>query len=224
MLPSDQWEAVLQDLVGAVHRGTERLRTAAIMDALGVEEDRAARAKVAKRIVPRMRALGWRGPKSIRWEDGTYTNGYWKFPHALPRVVQPPALVLDDALDGTWGNEEDLPRELLGLLRGSMKDIRAIQRLPIDEGNGVLLRAKTAAAQIVFNAQLRADEQQLRRRTQTDVLDRLLKLIEEEQERRRRPEEKKQPPKQPTEQVEMERSDAEASVMLPDVDGSEEGH
>jgi DNA repair protein RadD len=114
------------------------------------------------------------------------------------------------------GNEEDLPRELLGLLRGSMKDIRAIQRLPIDEGNGVLLRAKTAAAQIVFNAQLRADEQQLRRRVKNDVLDRLLKIIEEKKNLL-------SPPKQPTEHVELERSNAEASVMASGRDGAEEG-
>jgi hypothetical protein len=43
-----------------------------------------------------------------------------------------------------------------------------------------VLRAKIAAAGIVFNAQLRADEQRLRRKTQGDTLARLLKLIEEE--------------------------------------------
>ena len=75
------------------------------------------------------------------------------------------------------------------------------------------------------NAQLRADEQQLRRKTQGDVLQRLIKIIEEE---------KKKLPKtsvaipltaeqQLTEHVELERSDAEASVMASDGDGSGEG-
>jgi hypothetical protein len=80
----------------------------------------------------------------------------------------------------------------------------------------VLLRAKTAAAQIVFNAQLRADEQQLRRRVHNDVLDRLLKIIEEKKNLL-------SPPKQPTEHVELERSNAEASVMASGRDGAEEG-
>jgi hypothetical protein len=75
------------------------------------------------------------------------------------------------------------------------------------------------------NARLRADEQQLRRKVQGDVLQRLIKIIEEE---------KKKLPKtsvaiplapeqQHTEHVELERSDLEASVMASGGDGSEKG-
>jgi hypothetical protein len=70
------------------------------------------------------------------------------------------------------------------------------------------------------NAQLRADEQQLRRKTTGDVLERLLRLIEEEK--------KKIPdgnlaPVQPTEHVELDRSDAEATVKPSGGGGSGEG-
>jgi hypothetical protein len=61
------------------------------------------------------------------------------------------------------------------------------------------------AALGAINAQLRADEHQLRPKTQGDVLQRLAKIIEEQK--------KLLPPKQPTEHVELERSGAEASMM-----------
>jgi hypothetical protein len=70
------------------------------------------------------------------------------------------------------------------------------------------------AALGAVNAQLRADEQQLRRKTQGDVLARLLKIIEEE----------KKKLQQHTEHVDLERSDAEATVMASGGDGSEGGH
>jgi hypothetical protein len=53
--------------------------------------------------------------------------------------------------------------------------------MPLDETNGNLLRAKVMASLGAIQAQIRADEHQLRRKTASDVLDRLEKLIEEQQ-------------------------------------------
>jgi hypothetical protein len=71
-----------------------------------------------------------------------------------------------------------------------------------------------------MNAPLWADEQQLWRKTQGDVLDRLLKIIEE---KKKEYSEWLSPPKQPAEHAELERSDTEASGTGSGGDGSEEG-
>ena len=87
------------------------------------------------------------------------------------------------------------------------------------------MRSQVTAAIGAINAQLRADEQQLRRKTTGDVLQRLIKIIEEEKKKLSKtsvtiPLTAEQ---QHTEHAELERSDAEASVMAPGGDGSEEG-
>jgi hypothetical protein len=51
MMPPDEWETVLGRLVGTVYRGTERISSAVIMNALDVPTDRWTRAKEGKRIV-----------------------------------------------------------------------------------------------------------------------------------------------------------------------------
>ena len=75
-----------------------------------------------------------------------------------------------------------------------------------------------------INAQLRADEHQLRRKTQGDTLQRLLKIIEREKKLLKTPEAiLPAPEQQHTEHVDLERSDAEVSVMASGRDGAEEG-
>jgi hypothetical protein len=82
--------------------------------------------------------------------------------------------------------------------------------------DGNLVRSQVTAAIGAVNAQLRADEQQLRRKRTGDVFERLLKIIEKQKKALA-------VPQQQVEQVELERSDAEASVMAADGDGSEGG-
>ena len=97
--------------------------------------------------------------------------------------------------------------------------------------DGVLTRNKVTAAGIAVNAQLRADQQQLRRKRTGDVLERLLKIVEEERKKiptgpipsLSRSEPAHCEPMQDVEHVELERSDPEASVMTSGGDGSEEG-
>jgi len=49
MLEPDRWPEVLGRLVGAVYRGTERIASGTIMNALGVPTDRWSRQKEGKR-------------------------------------------------------------------------------------------------------------------------------------------------------------------------------
>jgi hypothetical protein len=133
---------------------------------------------------------------------------------------------VDGEVDGL---SDDLPRELEEVTRLGLRKLARILRVPLDPTDGNLVRSQVTAAIGAVNAQLRADEQQLRRKRTGDVMDRLLKLIEEEK-KKLEEEKKKLPPSsslevppavQQTEDVELERSDAEASVMASGGDGSE---
>ena len=201
MLPPDEWDQVLNRLTGTIFRGTERISSAVIMNALGVPTDQMTRAKEGKRIVHIMRRLGWTGPKEMRVDAGTSTRGYWRIPNAPPKAA--PELFLDHELD----DADDLPHALENVTRLGLKEIRRILRLPLDETNGNLLRTKVTAALGAIQAQLRADEHQLRRKTTGDVLERLCKLIEEE--KKKLPKNLKVPlaPMQQPEHVELESSE-----------------
>jgi hypothetical protein len=148
-----------------------------------------------------MRRLGWTGPKEMRVNAGTSTRGYWRIPNAPPKAA--PELFLDHELD----DADDLPHALENVTRLGLKEIRRILRLPLDETNGNLLRTKVTAALGAIQAQLRADEHQLRRKTTGDVLERLCKLIEEE--KKKLPKNLKVPlaPMQQPEHVELESSE-----------------
>ncbi len=147
------------------------------------------------------------------------SSGYWRLPSRPP---QP-----DGSVDGEvdTGLNDDLPTALEQVTRLGLKKLARVLRVPLDITDGNLVRSQVTAALGAINAQLRADEQQLRRKTQGDVLQRLIKIIEEE---------KKKLPKtsvaiplapeqQHTEHVELERSDVETSVTASGRDGSEKG-
>ena len=146
------------------------------------------------------------------------SSGYWRLPSRPPQ----PDVNVDSDVDGLT---DDLPSALEQVTRLGLKKLERILRIPVDPTDGNLTRSQVTAAIGAVNAQLRADEQQLRRKTTGDVLQRLIKIIEEE---------KKKLPKtsvaiplaseqEHTEHAELERSDAEAGVMASGGDGSEEG-
>src|SRR5262249_20779302 len=132
------------------------------------------------------------------------------------------------------GLTDDLPSALEQVTRLGLKKLERILRIPVDPTDGNLTRSQVTAAIGAVNAQLRADEQQLRRKRTGDVFERLLKVIEKQKKIIEEEEEKKKlppssslevpPAVQQTEDVELERSDVEASVMASGGDGSEEGH
>ena len=145
-------------------------------------------------------------------------QGYLRRPGQLPRPHTAGMPVAGEFCDDV-GLSDDLPAALEQVTRQGLKKLSQILRVPLDPTDGNLVRSQVTAAIGAVNAQLRADEQQLRRKRTGDVMDRLLKLIAEE--------EKKLPKTsvaipQPTEHVELERSD-EAGVMASGGDGSEEG-
>jgi hypothetical protein len=117
------------------------------------------------------------------------------------------------------GLSDDLPVVLERVTLLGLKKLEKVLRVPLDPTDGNLIRSQVTAAIGAVNAQLRADEQQLKRKTQGDVFERLLKIIEKQ----RKIMEEEAVPHQQVEHVELERSDAEASGMGSGGDGSEEG-
>jgi hypothetical protein len=178
MLEPDQWEDMLSKVMGAVYRGTERISSNALLNLLEVGPDPVIRQKVAKRLRAYMRRLGWTGPRAMRIpaENGhaAGSSGYWRLPSRPP---QPDANVEGDV---DTGLSDDLPTALEQVTRLGLKKLARVLRVPLDPTDGNLVRSQVTAAIGAINAQLRADEQQLRRKTTGDVLQRLIKIIEEE--------------------------------------------
>jgi len=173
MLEPHRWDSVLGSVTGTVYRGTERISSNRLLDLLGVDADPVTRQRVAKRLRAPMRRLGWTGPRAMRIpaENGhaAGSSGYWRLPSRPPQ----PAVNVEGEVDGEVdGLSDDLPAALEEVTRLGLKKLARVLRVPLDITDG-----KIGA----INAQLRADEQQLRRKAQGDVMERLLKLIEEEE-------------------------------------------
>ena len=211
MLEPEHWNSALSSITGTVVRGIERIATKDVLEFLGLEQ------RETKRVAQAMRLHGWSGPKSMRFTDATgksvVASGYERKPGQSVAVVAPVGDV-----------SGDLPSKLEAATRLALREVGKVLKAPFDASNGVLTRNKVTAAGIAVNAQLRADQQRLRTKQTGDVLARLLKIIEEEKKIIK--EEKKKLPKTSvgTEDVELERSDAEASVMAAGGDGSEGTH
>jgi len=171
MLERDQWDAVLSRIAGTLYRGTERISSNALLNALEVGPDPVLRQRVAKRLRTPMRRLGWTGPRAMRipTENGhaAGSSGYWRLPSRPP---QPDANV-DSDVDGLT---DDLPSALEQVTRLGLKKLERILRIPVDPTDGNLTRSQVTAAIGAINAQLRAD-----------VLERLLKIVEEERKKLR---------------------------------------
>jgi hypothetical protein len=179
----DDWHQVLARVTGKFARGEHRIATSELFTKhLGVPmTDRACRR--LKRV---MRALGWRGPKPMRW-GGKTMHCYWRPTVGLPAMSAPaqtevqnePAAEIATLGDGTLAPELEKVT-VLGL-----RKLEQILRIPTDRGDGNLLRAQVTAAGTAIHAQLRADETRLRAKVQSDTLERLLKAIEKEKARQR---------------------------------------
>jgi len=183
-------DQALSRITGTRVRGVERIATKDVLAFLGLPDSE------TKRLAQAMRAHGWSGPKSLRFTDASGRSvvgqGYERKPGQSVAVVAPVGDV-----------SGDLPSKLEAVTRLALREVGKVLKAPFDASNGVLTRNKMTAAGIAVNAALRADEQQLRRKQTGDVLERLLKVMERQKKLMAIP--------QPTEHVELERSDAEAS-------------
>ena len=183
MLEAEYWNSALSSITGTLYRSTERVSTAHCLDLLEVGPDPSTRQKVGKRLVSHMRRLGWTGPRAMRIPGTTGTvQGYWRHPGQLPRPHTAGMPVAGELCDDV-GLSDDLPAALEQVTRLGLKKLEKILRAPLDITDGNLVRSQVTAAIGAINAQLRADEQRLRRKTQGDVFERLLKIIEEEKKR-----------------------------------------
>jgi hypothetical protein len=226
MLEPDQWDAVLSRVSGTIYRKTERISSNALLNLLEVGPDPVIRQRVGKRLVSHMRRLGWTGPRAMRIpaENGhaAGSSGYWRLPSRPPQ----PAVNVEGEVEAEVDSlADDLPAALEQVTRLGLKKLERVLRVPLDPTDGNLVRSQVTAAIGAINAQLRADEQQLRRKTHGDALQRLIKIIEEEKKKLSKPSVAipLAPGQQHTEHVELERSDAEARVMASGGDVSEEG-
>ena len=201
-------DQVLSRITGTLVRGTECISSNRLLDLLG-------RGWQNEFLLGE---LGWHGPRALRISGPSPVQGYWRVPYALPASSAAPTDYVGDPVEVLSG---DLPAELERVTRLGLGTIAKILKAPFDPSDGNLTRSQVTAAGIAVNAQLRADEQQLRRKRTGDVLERLLKIIE--QEKKAHPEYYLAVPQQQVEHGELERSDAEATVMAPGGDGSEAG-
>src|SRR5262245_19097556 len=213
MLDPEHWNSAHSSITGTLVRGTERVGTKDVLAFLRLPDSE------TKRLAQAMRLHGWSGPKSMRFTDATgksvVASGYERKPGQSVAVVAPVGDV-----------SGDLPSKLEAVTRLALREVGKVLKAPFDASDGVLTRNKLTAAGIAVNAQLRAHEQQLRQKRTGDVMDRLLKIIEEEKKKLLPPNSSLKAPLaegQQPENVELERSDIEASVMASGGDGSEEG-
>jgi hypothetical protein len=188
MSKESDWTPILGKLRGSIVRGIERIATKDVLEFLGLEQ------REAKLLAQALRLHGWSGPKSMRFTDATgksvVASGYERKPGQSVAVVAPVADV-----------SGDLPARLEAVTRLALREVGKVLKAPFDASDGVLTRNKVTAAGIAVNAQLRADEQQLRQKRSGDVMDRLLKIIEEEKKKLIIEEEKKKLP--PSSSVEV---------------------
>ncbi len=169
------WHKALAAVTGVLVRGEQRVTTDELLTLrLGVPiTDQACR-----RLRRVMRELGWKGPRRMRWGKRT-TNGYWRHP-----TVGPPAILQQEPVaEAATVEPGTLAIALEAVTHLGLQKIGQILRLPTDVNNGNVLRAQTVAAATAVNAQLRADENQLKHLQRGDKLDRLLKIMKLEQEK-----------------------------------------
>jgi hypothetical protein len=93
MLGLEQWNSTLSSITGTLVRGTERVTSSALFNALEVGPDPSTRQKVGKRLVSHMRRLGWNGPRAMRIPGTTgAVQGYWRRPgECMALWLLPPA-------------------------------------------------------------------------------------------------------------------------------------
>ena len=84
-------------------------------------------------------------------------------------------------MSGPSDNAARLAQELERLSELSISQLCAILELPLDVENGHVLRAKTTAAMVGLNTQLRADHLRLRAARADLALERLIELMREKQ-------------------------------------------
>jgi hypothetical protein len=127
--------------------------------------------RACRRLRRVMRELGWHGPRLMRW--GTKTaHGYSRYPTVgLPAIMQE-----EPAAEAAIAESLALER----VTRLALEKMTQILKIPTDRGDGNLMRARTAAAGLAVNAQLRADETRMKQVPRKNIMERLIAMMKEE--------------------------------------------
>jgi hypothetical protein len=193
-VPIHQWREVLSKVEGVPVGLDLRVATSELLALLGVPaEPHHERIKATMSLGKCMRSLGWEGPDGFRMRVGGQTCKGYSRPNPHPPIEPDFSAPEPDAPTATGGpaavparrapppgSPEELAYRLEEVCKLSLEKLEEVLKLPIDPENGNVLRAITAAAGDVINAQLRADETRLKTKSQGDVMDRLLRIIARE--------------------------------------------
>src|SRR5262249_22034864 len=157
-----------------------RVTTTALLSRLKV----CGTAHIYRHLKNVMRSLGWNGPKLTRWGKHCQ-SGYWRYATVgtLQQREEPAGLAparADQALAVNGSSDGQLAHQLERVTGLGLQKVEQILRLPTDRHDGNLLRSQVTAAGIAINAQLRADEARLQTKRGSDVLERLIKIMDEE--------------------------------------------
>jgi hypothetical protein len=187
-VPVSEWRNILGGVTGHLVAGEMRVSTHELVSLV----DAANGVDTWNRLKAVMNGLGWSGPKAMRISGGILAKGYYRpasnesaeqMPAEQPPAPAAPAVIADRPVPAAKDKQtspEELAKKLESVCGLSLDKIEEILQLPTDADNGNILRAQTAVAGHAIQAQLRADETRLRTRKNSDVLDRLLKIIRQE--------------------------------------------
>ena len=172
-IPFSDWPKVLADVTGTTVGGETRIATAELMALVGATD----RVDGSMRIKEIMAGLGWTGPWTMRL-GGRLVKGYFRAIEPQPADQQPaPEPKPPEAIElPAYRMPQELSQQLERTTSASLSVLEEILAMPND-GSGNVLRAKTAAAGIAVNAQLRADESRLRAARSDDTLEKLLAAL-----------------------------------------------
>jgi hypothetical protein len=190
--PFADWPDKLSLVEGVLIGNQQRVAVADLLDRLGAAHLTGNdRQQALCRLKATMTPLGWTaavtrvgGSKTVRGYVRPFTPEpvEGETATAEPEQAAVPEKQGKDVIRP--GSPEELARRLEAVCKLSLEKLEAVLNMPIikeDGGvDGNVLRAITASAGTVLNAQLRADETRLRAKSNGDALARLLRIIRQE--------------------------------------------
>jgi hypothetical protein len=174
------WHEKLSQAEGLLCGRERRVSAAELLSLLDLDDLAGAnRIEALTQIKRIMTSIGWR-PKVTKI-GGKSVRGYVRRdPQAPPPPAEEPAVVVSRPVLTEINNPtpDSLSRHLEKITGMALKQAEEILELPLDDAtSGNIMRAKTSIVGTVLTTQARVDENSLRTKRDSGVLDRLEKLI-----------------------------------------------